>query len=68
MSFPHCTACSKPIITELFPPTNNESPPRINLQLLERICSDSTILQDISGVNELTAGLDDIDLLDSDDF
>jgi hypothetical protein len=32
--------------------------------MLENICNDSSLLEDISGVSQLTAGLDDIDLLE----
>jgi len=66
LSFQHCTACSKPIIEQFYP--LKDSIRQLDIVLLEKVCSDSTLLQDISGVNDLTAGLDDIDLLENDDF
>jgi hypothetical protein len=62
-SFPHCTACSEAIVRALYPSATAEG---LNFSLLEQICEDSTVLEVLSGVNELTAGLDDIDLLEDD--
>lgn len=64
-AFPHCTACSAPILRALYPRNESNDPPQLDLNFIESVCGDSAILETISGVSDLTAGLDDLDLSDN---
>jgi len=40
---------------------------KVKYRFVESVCNDPNVLEQLSGVADLTAGLDDIDLLDDND-
>ncbi|CAE7395385.1 ATG7, partial [Symbiodinium microadriaticum] len=57
LAFPNCTACSRAVVSQYA--TDDAS----RFEFIESVCANSEILEHISGVAELTAGLDDLELM-----